>query len=74
MRGRMRMVRNVVFGALVAGSLGFGVSQATAAASDPYDCVGPGEIWLGTCPGKDCSGYCDGALGHCSMGCCTCQL
>jgi hypothetical protein len=74
MTSMMRMARNAVFGLAVAGSLGFGTTQAVAAPRDQFDCTGPGEIYLGTCPGKDCSGYCDGVPGRCSMGCCTCQL
>ncbi len=74
MQGRTRKVRNVLFGAAVAGAMLFGGSQAVAAPRASTDCTGPGQIWFGTCPGKDCSGYCDGVPGVCLDGCCNCRL
>ncbi len=78
MKHAISTVRNIVFGAVIAGSLGFGATQATAAPSSGSACDGPGNVYLGTCPGtgprSDCGLYCDSGVGVCSNGCCTCLI
>lgn len=76
MQSVLRNVRVVVFGAAVLGSLGFGASQAVASPVAKAACNGPGQVFLGTCPGPggDCSAYCSEGSGVCRNGCCTCPI
>lgn len=74
MRTSMQRMRQVLFGLAVAGSLGFGATQALAsqpALREP--CDGEGQIYVGTCPGKNCGSLCPSGVGACSFGCCNCR-
>jgi hypothetical protein len=70
----LRGMRQVVFGLAVAGSLGFGASQAVA--SQPAmrgACDGEGQIYVGTCPSLNCGSLCPSGVGACFQGCCECR-
>lgn len=70
MRASLR-IRHLVFGLAVAGSLGFGGSQALASPVAPRTaCDG---IYVGTCPSSNCNSLC-GGFGVCRSGCCTCKV
>ncbi len=74
MRKSMRWMRQAVFSLAVAGSLGFGATQALA--SQPTAravCDEEGQIYVGTCPSSNCNTLC-GGFGVCRSGCCTCKF
>lgn len=73
MNRTMRMGRNIVFGAVVTGSLGFGASQATAAPRSALACNGLGEVPVSSCPADGrCNDICE--YGVCFQNCCTCPI
>jgi hypothetical protein len=71
---KLLRVRQVVFGLAVAGALGFGTTQAVASPRARSLCDGEGQVYLGTCPGRNCGGYCPSGVGACSQGCCECRF
>ena len=70
-----RRIRRLVFGAVVAGALGFGGSQALASPVAPRSlCDEEGQIYVGSCPSSSCGNLCASGFGVCRSGCCTCKI
>ena len=68
------MIRRLVFGLAVAGSMGFGATQALASPAAPRSyCDEEGQIYVGTCPAVNCGSLCPSGVGACKGGCCECR-
>ena len=70
MRQTVLRLRNLVFGALIAGALGTGASATLAAPRDASACFDPDAACVTP---VECVAYCFPRGGRCSNGCCACN-
>lgn len=66
-------LRNAVFGAMVAGSLAFGATQATASAPSGPRCDYP-NVPSACVNGAPCGHLCASGEGECANNCCYCLI